>query len=161
MRKVIENYKKQQIKQKAIMIVKYQNFKTNIALKKMEIKVSKPVYEAGVSYLKRGKITAPLSNIMKEAIDTTIKECIQPLRPTSAEERKWKFPIYQSKEAKPPICALPIIHKKLTTKFDYGVLVNNCIKILDSEKEARIFLEGIKFINGEGKLLEIEIKEIK
>lgn len=147
-------------KQRALAIIKYQNFEVPVALKRCGIKIGRAVFDAGVAYVKRGKVTTPLSDGLKKELDKLKAEFVQPLRPSRADEKQWRKPIYVQKEATPPVCNNPIIKKQVASVFDYGVLVGNTIRILDTEKEAKIFLEGIKFAGGNGTCIEVEKREL-
>ena len=160
MKNLKKTLKLQEARQKALGIVKYQNFKPSIALKKMTCKIGHAAFEAGVVYLKRGKITAPLSEIVKKEIDKLKEECVQPLRPSKEEQRRFMKPLYEGKDACPPVNLMKETKKKLTTLIEYGVEMEDCIKLCKSEEEARAFCKGVLFAGKEAFLVTVEINKV-
>ena len=159
MKEAIRRLKEEEIARRALNIVKYQNFSTKVALAKMDTKVPRVVFESGVSYLKKGKRDHAISEKLKIELDKCVANCVQPLKPSHDEQRRFLKTIYQTKEAKPPICNLPVLKQKLSTVFDYGVQVGDCIKICKDEAEARAFLEGVNFMNKDSKGVLIEVEK--
>lgn len=130
MKQIIEKLNEKQQYERGQEIVRYQGFKTDIALSKMKVKMPSCVFNAGVSYLKRGIKTAPLSAKLKKVLDDCVANHIQPLTPSVSEKREFKKPIYQNKEAKPPVCNMAVTKKKLTAEFEWEFLwmiVLNCL----------------------------------
>ncbi len=147
--------------EKAVNIIKYQNFKTNAAMKKFN-NLSVSQFTCGIAYVKRGVWHKnAVSRPLKAALDEALAKKIQPLTPSKSEARQFTKDYHTKKDTKLNIQELDILNKPITAKFEYGVRLNNDIKILDTEIEAKAFLEGLKFVGqNEAKLLQVEIKEI-
>lgn len=163
MRQAIQRLKDEEIAKRALNIVKYQNFRTKVALTKMDVSVPRVVFESGVTYLKRGKKDPALSQKLKTEIDKCVSKCVQPLKPSHDEQRRFIKAPYQTKEAKPPVCNLPILKQKVSSVFDYGVKIGNCVKMFDNKKEALAFLDGARFANSnvEAVLVEVELRVVR
>lgn len=162
--KTITNLSDEQIKNRAYEIVRYQNFKTKIALKKMNCTMPKLTFDSGVAYIKRGTVNkAVLSTRLIKEIDNYLNKCVQPLTPMHSERRVIFSKKYQQKDAKPPVSNLEIVNNPVTSKFKYGVQIGHCIKVLDSEKEARGFIKGAKFVNKSiiANLVELELNKVE
>lgn len=164
MRTALQNLTDEQIKNRAIEIVRYQNFKSKIALEKMNCTMPKIVFDSGVSYVRKGKINKQvMSKKMLEALDNCVKTCVQPLTPSFEERRIFRKNEFQKKDVTPPASKLEIVNKLVTSKFEYGVKIGDCIKMLDSEKEAKAFIQGAKFVDHEieWKLVEMELNIVE
>lgn len=154
------------LKERAREIVKYQNFTTKSAFSKMSQKMPLCVFNAGVVYLKNGTTNPHISNRLKSMLDECVSEHVQPLIPKDNERRKFKDTsyqkLYQDKKAKLPISTMPILNCSVSAQFEYGVQVGDFIRIWDSEKEARAFLEGVNFLSKveRGHLIEVEKRVI-
>ena len=159
MKKILSD---EEIKQRAMNIVKYQNFNTVIALEKMDTKMPVVTFEAGINYLKRGLVSKPISKKLKMALDECTHVCLQPLRPRQGEERKFKKAIYQNKEAKPPICSIKAV-QKICNPSDYGVQINGSIKLFKSEIEAKGFMQGVNYVDSsiEMQLFEVKLNKVE
>lgn len=158
MKEAIENYKSEKVRKKALNIVKYQNFKSTFALQKSEVPIGRAVFDAGVAYIKNGTITSPLSKVLKAAIDQLRAECVQPLTPPESERRHFRQP-YATREAHPPV--VDVVPKQVASRFEYGVRIGNTVRILESENDARLFIQGVQFTGAQAHLVEVEMHEIK
>ena len=130
----------------------------------MNCTMPKIVFDSGISYIRKGKINKQaMSKKMIEALDNCIRTCVQPLTPSSEERRIFRKNEFQKKDVKPPVSKLEIVNKPVTSKFEYGVKIGDCIKMLDSEKEAKAFIQGAKFIDHqiECKLVEVEFNIVE
>ena len=97
MRQAIQRLKDEEIAKRALNIVKYQNFRTEVALAKMDVSMPGVVFQSGVTYLKRGKKNLSLSQKLKTEIDKCVSKCVQPLKPSHDEQRKFIKAPYQTK----------------------------------------------------------------
>ena len=147
-------------------IIRYQNFKSKIALAKMNCDMPKVVFDSGVNYIRKGKINKRvMSKKLLKTLDNCVKNCLQPLTPSLEERRIFRKNEFQKKDVKLPVAKLEILNKSVTSKFEYGVKINDTIKIIGSEKEASAFIKGMRFMepHAEAVLVEVEInvKEMK
>lgn len=159
-----ENLTNEEIQVRAKEIVRYQNFRSKIALEKMSCTMPKMTFDAGVVYLKRGTINkAGLSSRLKDEIDKCVENYVQPLTPNPSERRRRYNRNYQKKDAQPPICKIEVVKKPVTSTFNYGIKVGDCIKMVDSEKEAKAFIRGMRFMepHAEAVLVEIELSVLE
>ena len=167
----LENLDQNLAQKKAVEIVKYQNFKTKIAMQKISYKMAKQVFDASVGYLKYGTYNEKvISKTLKKAIDEAVASHIQPLTPKDNEKRvargdinkKNKQKKYQAKNTVPPIAKLEILKKPGAEVFDYGVRVGDNIRIFQSEGAAKSFLNGLRFFCSEkAELVEVKFNEVK
>ena len=146
-------YKKVQenrLRNLAINIVKYQNFKTSVIIKKIDnagySKASLLGYiNNGISYIKTGKKIKQIG-VLCNYIDEAKANCIQALTPREDEKRLEK----PRKQKNIPV---QNVLKKLsqevfpTKQKSLAVKVNDTIIIQSSEEEANGFIKGIKFMD--------------
>lgn len=147
--------------EKASNIIKYQNFKTSAAMKNFN-NLSLSQFTCGIAYVKRGLWHKnAVSRPLKEALDELLAKKLQPLTPTKEDARQFCKAYNTKKDTKLNIQKLDILNKPIIAKFEYAVRLNNDIKVLNSELEAKAFYEGLKFVgNNEAKLIHIEVKEV-
>ena len=135
----------------AEIIIKYQNYKTDIAISKMDNSLGKSTrinyLMYGIRYLKTGYRSNIIPTNLYNFLDKCIEKHIQPLRPSEAEKKRQIKRDYTKKENNPPITRLKMVQKRVTEKFVYGVKVNENIVLQKSETEAKAFLRGIRFLN--------------
>lgn len=148
-------------------IVKYQNYKNNIAISKMDNSLGKSTRQNylifGIRYLKTRYKSKIIPTSLYNALDKCIKTHIQPLRP-SPEETKIKYKRdYTKKENNPPVARLKMVQKPVTERFIYGIKIDDKIVLQKSEVEAKAFLKGINFLNynENAKLVAVTISEVK
>lgn len=159
--------------QQALGVIKYQNFKTRIAVEKIGNGITSLVFNSGVSYVKYGKIyTHVMTNLMKECLDECIAKCIQPLTPKEEERRENKKGAGRrctSKNIQPPIARLEVLQQPIAETFEYGVKIGNTIRLLKSESEANVFMDAINLANYQiqadkqmkCKLVEVKFNEVE
>ena len=170
----LENIQELELKKKAINTVKYQNFKTRVALEKMDTPMTEIMFSAGVSYIKYGTINKALGKAFKIQLDKAIEEHVQPLVPREEEKRlsymyhrgtrlKTKKQVEaQKKETELPIQKLEVVKNPLTETFEYGVMVDKNLRIFDTEDEAKQFMYNLRFFcDKDMKLVEVKINEVK
>jgi len=158
----------EKIRKTAEIIIKYQKFKNSIIAEKIGgtlTKSSKLNYISCARYfLRTGQ---KYKNICGSSFYKYLQECIdkhvQPLTPSSDEKLKEMKRVYTKKETKLPITN--IIPKKISTKIEWGIKINDKIVLETNEDRARAFLRGVKFLNKSDntdiKLVTVEIQEIK
>lgn len=169
----LENLKDDMTKKKAMEIVKYQNFKTRIALERMDVKMARQVFDSAVGYI-RYKTHNPsiVTKSLKEAIDECIANHVQPLTPKEHEKRQVyarrsevqrlikESKKYHSKDAVPPIAKLEIVKQPVVENFEYGVKQGDNIRLFKTETEAQFFINNASFFSREPlKLVEVTINE--
>lgn len=154
------------LKDFAYNIIKYQNFQTNKAVKKIEANLkttTKALYfNSGVRYIKTGIKNPTVNKKVFEYIDLGMKECLQPLTPSENDKRRVFKNTYHKKDVKLPVqeTLKKLSCNKLTERFEYGVRYDDTIKIFSSSHDAKMFLNGIRFVGKQGRLVSIQdIKE--
>lgn len=130
-----EEVRQKQLRDFALAIVKYQDFKTKIAVEHVNYDSSRETIEnyfgCGVSYIKSNFKVKHRSIPPKiyDYIDEFIAQHVQPLTPSAADRRseyKQRKNIYHGKNAVPPIAKLEIVKKQITEKYDmYGIKLPN------------------------------------
>lgn len=144
----------------AVDIVKYQDFKLKAALPRLRNgnnfseNTLRAYFDAGTSYIKKGKKISQCVGKLYEYIDDAISVHTQPLVPSITDRRRIvnrketvKKPIKEDK-----VMALP---KRLTEVFEYAVRVGNTIKIFATEELAAAFLDGAALAGVESKLIKL------
>ena len=159
-KKVQEN----RLRNLAINIVKYQNFKTNAILNKIDwagySKSAIATYiNCGISYIRkkiRKKNTVNLYNYIDEAK----ANCITPLVPKENEKREEKK---QKQKIIPVQKVLQHINDKAIEdkKYQIAVQVDDSIKLQDDLKHAEGFLDGLRFCGRTNvKIVRVRIEEV-
>lgn len=136
---------KEQIEKISKGIVQYQFFKTKKAIILMGYtgipeKKARTYFDLGISYLRHGQ-EKKLPIAIKKQIDVCLSQKMQPLTPKQEDKRKfkpWKRQIKNNIAQTVKKISTP----KITQKFEYGVKFENTIKIFDTEKECKAFIEG-------------------
>jgi hypothetical protein len=166
----LENLQENILKEKAKEVVQYQNFRTAVALEKMQYMKDRQTFNMAVGYVKYGtRHPNIISKAFKAALDECIKNHVQPLTPKQDEVRQKRGcggqnlkKHYQKKDAVVPIATLEVVNEKLTETFEYGVMQGNNIRIFNSEEEARQFRDNLVFFSAkEIKLVEVKYNEVK
>lgn len=166
-----ESLKMKKFYNMAEYIIKYQKFKSSVALTKMnnlDISNSTKInyFNFGVAYLKTGNKHRALPSTLYACIDELVAKHVQPLIPKIEEERQEKNWVkkFQKKEAVLPVSKLEIVNKPLTTNIEYGVKSNNNIMLMPSRDYALEFLAGLKKLNPnkeiEAKVVTVELGEL-
>lgn len=165
-----EEIKNKKLRDFALAIVKYQNFKTNVALPKINYDCSDNTkhsyFNCGISYLKTGVIQKGIPSKLYEYIDEFKKQCVQPLTPSRLEKRR-DFKPRKNRAAGlsaiPPVARLDIVKRQLIEPFEYALKCND----LFLHCKSRDFAEGyLKALSDKGentdnyKLVAITISDI-
>ena len=137
-------------------IIKYQNYKTNIAVSKMDNSLGKSTrlnyLMYGIRYLKTEYKSCIVPSSLYKALDNCVEKHIQPLRPSADEAKRIYNRDYTRKENKPPVARLKMVQKPVTEKFTYGIKIGDKIALQKSEAEAKAFLNGAKFVDNANRL---------
>ena len=81
-------FTKEDYEQRAINIVKYQNFSTESAMNKMPVTMPKTIFNAAVAFIRHGTITKNhLSKPLIKEIKRCIRKHVQPLTPSDIDKR--------------------------------------------------------------------------
>lgn len=171
MKEALDEIKLKRFENVAETIIKYQNYKTDIAISKMDNSLGKSTrinyLMYGIRYLKTGYKSCIVPSSIYKALDKCIEKHIQPLRPSESEKKRVHKRDYTKKNNNPPVSRLKMVQKPVTEKFTYGVKVNDNIVLQKSEIEAKAFLKGIRFLNNnndnnnEIKLVAVTISEVE
>lgn len=148
----------------ALVVVKYQDFKSKVAIKQMPKFLSESTrrnyFEAGVKYIKTQQKWKGGCKAFYAAIDKTISDCVQPLTPRAEDARrvyKTRKKNYQSKDAVPPIKkVMESLNSVASTNFTYGVQIDDVVKIFNNSADAKLFLTGVTFAGRVGQLVTVE-----
>ena len=169
-----EDIREKQLRDFALAIVKYQNFKTSAAVKYINYNSSEVTirnyFGCGVSYIKsNGKIRHQnMPTGIFKFIDEYLAQHVQPLTPSKSDERKEyksRKNIYHGKNSIPPVAKLDIVRKPLIEKYDdYGIKSpDGYVKICKSRDYAEGYMEALKDngkIIDEYKIIAIKISEV-
>lgn len=147
-------------------IVRYQLFKTEVALSHINyatLSKSTAIYyfNNAVRYL-NGKANS-LSKPFRANLDKFSKE-YTPLRPKEEDKRQDYSLRTNHKTTKPDIVKPDIIEnipepKRITEEIIYGVVFNNVIVTYDTAKELNAFKQGVKFADNSIKMKEIHLNK--
>ena len=148
----------------ALAIRKFQDYKVDVAANKLDdsltLSTRKNYVLGGVTYIKTGKKLASVPSSIYDALDKVLKNCVQPLTPSSADKKRSYKRNYCKKEVTPPVARLDIVKKPLTAKVTYGIRLEDSVKCLDSYDEAIGFLKGMRYLgNKSAKLVSFEALE--
>lgn len=145
-------------------IVKYQNFKTNAVLSKLNYPLKNSTLrnyvDCGVKYIKRKVKNGGVSKYLYECIDKAIAEFVQPLKPNKYEQRTFYKIDYTKKEQTPPIANLEMVNKQVAAEISYGVKFGDVIKLFKHKADAEIFAGGIRFTGSDVNLVTVELGEV-
>ena len=151
MDKALDELKIKRFNDIAETIIKYQNYKTDIAVSKMDNSLGKSTrlnyLMYGIRYLKTGYKSCIVPSSLYKALDNCVEKHIQPLRPSADEAKRIYNRDYTRKENKPPVARLKMVQKPVTEKFTYGIKIGDKIALQKSEAEAKAFLNGVKFVD--------------
>ena len=145
-----EEIKNKKLRDFALAIVKYQNFKTNVALPKINYDCSDNTkmsyFNCGISYLKTGVMHKGIPSKLYEYIDEFKKQCVQPLTPSILEQRQEKKARNKAAglSAIPPVARLDIVKMPLIEHFEYALKCNNQFLLCRSKDFAEGYLEALK-----------------
>lgn len=152
----------------AINIVKYQNFKTSAIVNKIDSAgYTKASLEALICYcivyIQTGRKNNRVASSVYKYIDDAIKQCIQPLTP-SEQDRRWnRKKSNKKKEIVTPVQkVLQHINDKAIEdkKYQIAVQVDDNIKLQDDLKHAKGFLDGLRFCGKvNAKIVRVRIEE--
>ena len=152
------------IEKLAYDIVKYQNFKTNALMAKLDYPIKnstlKNYIESGIRYIKRQFKSEIVRPSLYTYIDKAILEFVQPLTPSRWEKRRFYKIDYTKREQTPPVATLEMVNKPTIAKFTYGVKLGDTIKLFDHKAEAELFVEGAKFGGSDVSLVTVELGEV-
>lgn len=151
-------------------IVKYQKFKTKSFVEKVKDRYSdyseatlRNYFDSGVTYINTNVKRKMCSNKFYGYIDDALSQCIQPLTPSEQDRRRVFKNTYTKKNVTLPVQEVVnnLMKNKMTERFEYGVRYNDMIKVFGTnETEAKIFLAGIEFMGGKGRLVSITDLEV-
>jgi len=150
-------------------IIKYQDFKIDIAAERMRgnlsIVTKRNYVINGRYYLKTGEKYNKYFQCpsLLKYIDIVQSEHLQPLVPKQHEQArivKPKRKDYTGKEARPPITELQVVNNPICAKIEYGVRYNDMIYLAEDEKFARSFLRGIEATGHSAKIVSVELGEV-
>lgn len=151
----------------AIAIVKYQKFKTPIAISKMpnNIKEATKVnyFTLGCRYLKNREKSKYVPSTLYNCIDELLSKHLQPLTPSIEEQKRTYNRNYTTKKAVPPVAKLDEIKRPITSNnIEYGVKMSNTdIKIFKNRDLAIGFARGLTYCGKENiKVITMEIGDI-
>ena len=157
------------LKNLAINIVKYQNFKTSAFINKIDSAGYTKASLASlicycIIYIQTGRKSNRVVSSVYKYIDDAIKQCIQPLTP-SERDRRWnkKKPNKKKEIVTPVQKVLQHINDKAIEdkKYQIAVQVDDSIKLQDDLKHAEGFLNGLRFCGKVNvKIVKVRIEEI-
>lgn len=144
-------------------IIKYQNFKAEIAISKINSNgLSRATllnyFRAGKLYIRDNTKRKNISNSLYEALDTMVAQHVQPLTPSKEEQGK-TYNINAKQIVKVSIPAIDT-KKPLTEKIEYGVRLDGMIKLFKDDVEANLFIDGAKYAGKDLELLSVVVKPL-
>lgn len=145
-------------------IVKYQNFKTEAIVSKVDYPLAystlSKYIEYGIRYIKRKVRTGTTNPLLYTYIDKAIAEFVQPLTPGKYEKRNFYKVDYTKKEQTPPVAKLQMVHQPVIAEISYGVKLNDTIKLFENKQQAILFAEGAKFTGCDVSVVTVELGEV-
>lgn len=159
-----EKVTQNRLKNLAINIVKYQNFKTSVILKKIDnAGYSKQTLisyiNSGIAYINGGNKFSKYGNIYKY-IDEAIKDCVQPLTPAFNEKRDFSKSKFKNKNVEIPVQKVLNKIKVNAKQFQYAVKIENCLNIVENNDEAIGFNKCLAYMNKPiGSIVKVVIEE--
>ena len=159
-----EELKKKRMENVALAIRKYQNYKSSIAVTKLDNSLTestrKNYLTFGLAYIKTGKKHKVVPSSLYDALDKVLNECVQPLTPSKEDKKREYKRDYSKKDVAPPVARLDIVKKPLTARVSYGVRIEDSVKCIDSYDRAVGFLEGLRYMgNKNAKMVSFEALE--
>ncbi len=157
------------LKELAINIVKYQNFKTSAFINKIDsagyTKTSLvSLISYCIIYIQTGRKNNKVTSSVYKYIDDAIKQCIQPLTPSERDQRWNRKKSNKKKEVVTPVQkVLQNINDKAIEdkKYQIAVQVDDNIKLQDDLKHAEGFLDGLRFCGKVNvKIVRVKIEEV-
>ena len=151
----------------ALVIRKYQDFKIDIAMDKLDPALAKGTRKnyirAGVTYIKTGKKAPCLPKAICNALDKVMAQCVQPLTPSESDKKRAYKRNYTKKDNLPPVARMEIIKKPLSVKVSYGVKIEDSVKCFNTYDESLGFLKGLRFMGNKlAKMVSFEaLEEVK
>ena len=167
-----EDLKKKRFYDIAEYIIKYQKFKSNVSIAKMnnltDISTSTKLnyFNFCTTYLRTGNKHKAVPSTLYKCLDELLSKHVQPLTPSVDEEwkPKKKIKVYQRKNATLPVAKLEIVKNPVATNIEYGVKIDNTIMLMPSRDYALGFLGGLKNLNKnkeiEAKVVTVELGDI-
>lgn len=153
-----QRIKENRAKQFGENIVKYQNFKTNSIIAKIDnagfSKSTLVSYiNSGINYIKTGKKFSQYGDFYRY-IDEAIKKHVQPLTPSKDDKRLIR-PVKKS-------CINPQMAKDvLKHNNQYAVQMKDNIRLLNNLECAKAFADGLIFMGKtDAKIIKIKIEEV-
>ena len=147
---------KNQLDELAKNIVKYQNFKTKVALQYLGSHFSentlKTYFAKGVQYIKYGTRNKKIKSLY-ESIDAVLASKLQPLTPSKEDKANTCPPRLPKKITKP-------IETQTTETFSYAIQSGKHIRIIDSETDWIEFKNLMEFFKIEHNCRFIHFKEV-
>jgi len=159
-----EKVTQNRLKNLAINIVKYQNFKTSVILKKIDNagyseQTLKSYINSGIAYIKGGNKLNKCGNIYKY-IDEAIKDCVQPLTPAFDEKREFVKSRFKNKNVEIPVQKVLKKIKSDAKAFHYAIKIENCLNLLENNDEAIGFNKCLAYMNKPiGSIVKVVIEE--
>lgn len=156
------------LKELAINIVKYQNFKTNAFINKIDSAGYTKTSLASlicycIIYIQTGRKNNKVVSSIYKYIDDAINQHIQPLTPSERDRRWNKKKSSKKKEIVTPVQkVLQHINDKAIEdkKYQIAVQTDDSIKLQDDLKRAEGFLDGLKFCGRvNAKIVRVRIEE--
>ena len=155
--------KENRLRNLAVDIVKYQNFKTSAIIKKIDnagysnSSLVTMIFYA-IRYIKTGEVNARAKTIYPY-IDEALKNHIQPLVPSKKDQR-----VVKNKKNPPIQNVLKKINEQAISKENnrfLGIKIGDKIIIKESLDEIKAFQEGLIFMgNNDSKIVKVKIEEI-
>lgn len=151
-----EEVRKNRLRNLAINIVKYQNFKTSAVINKIDncgyTKSSLMSYiNFGINYIKTS-FRERRGGSIYDYIDEALAKHIQPLTPTAEEHRVQKRGGKRKKHKGDDITPVEKVLKEIEQKtsipknLKYAVKMDKNLRIMDSIEEAKAFQDGLTFM---------------
>lgn len=154
----------------AKLVVQYQNFKTKVAIQHFPCNVSEGTKQnylnLGIVYIKTKVRSKAIPQKIYDFIDEFIENHLQPLVPKDEDKRRTINKIYHKKDAVLPaqnlIKELKAKSASMIAKFEYGVRIDDMVKICTSREEAITFMQGAKFAGNKNvQVVSIEKLDLK
>lgn len=156
--------KENRLKNLAVDMVKYQNFKTSAIIKKIDnagysnSSLVTMIFYA-IRYIKTGEVNARAKTIYPY-IDEALKNHVQPLTPSKQDQRSAR----SRQKATPIQNVLKKINEQAISKENnrfLGIKIGDKIIIKESLDEIKAFQEGLIFMgNNDSKIVKVKIEEV-
>lgn len=159
-----EAIREQRFMQLVEWIIKYQKFNANAAFNKIgdlpfSSNTAKQYFQQGTTYLSVGTKYSHTSERFYNALDK-YRHIFQALTPTPSERRIQHKRHLSSK--KPAIATLPCINTAITECFQWGVRIDNTVRIFERQEVAQAFIDGMHCVDSskQCKLIMIKCEEV-